>query len=219
MVGSMLYRDRSHAGRELAQELVPWAGREGLVVLGLPRGGVPVAAEVAGALDAPLDVLVVRKLGVPGHEELAMGAVASGSGVVLNEDIVAHLGVPRSAVDAAVERELAEVRRRELAYRGNRPPLDLRGAVALLVDDGVATGATVRAAVLAARAAGAAEVVVAVPVGAPDSLARIAQVADAVVCPLRPQQLSSVGEWYVDFSQTSDDEVRRAMAGASDSIL
>lgn len=148
-----------------------------------------------------------------------MGAVASGSGVVLNEDIVAHLGVPRSAVDAAVERELAEVRRRELAYRGNRPPLDLRGAVALLVDDGVATGATVRAAVQAARAAGAAEVVVAVPVGAPDSLARIAQVADAVVCPLRPQQLSSVGEWYVDFSQTSDDEVRRAMAGASDSIL
>lgn len=211
----MLFTDRSHAGRELAQHLREYAGRPGLLVLGLPRGGVPVALEVARALGAPLDVLVVRKLGVPGHEELAMGAVAGG-GVVLNEDIVTQLGVPRSAVEDEVRRELAEVRRREQAYRGARPPLDLRGAVALIVDDGVATGATVRAAVRAARAAGASEVVVAVPVGAPDSLARIAEVADAVVCPHRPRALSSVGEWYRDFSQTTDEQVRAALAaGAS----
>ena len=141
-----LFRDRAHAGRELAAALEPYAGREGLIVLGLPRGGVPVAAEVARALGAPLDVLVVRKLGVPGHEELAMGAVASGGGVVLNDDVVAHLGVPAAAVRQEVEREQAEVARREAAYRGDRPPLDLRGATALLVDDGVATGATVLAA-------------------------------------------------------------------------
>ncbi len=209
-----LFQDRAHAGHELAEALRDLSGREGLVVLGLPRGGVPVAAEVARALDAPLDVLVVRKLGVPGHEELAMGAVASGGGLVLNDDVVAQLRVPRAAVTAVVERELAEVSRRERAYRGDGPPLDLRGAVALLVDDGVATGATVRAGVEAARAAGAAEVVVAVPVGAPDSLARIAEVADAVVCPHRPRSLRSVGEWYRDFSQTSDDEVREALAAA-----
>ncbi len=209
-----LFSDRAQAGRELAGELRSFAGRPGLIVLGLPRGGVPVAAEVARALGAPLDVLVVRKLGVPGHEELAMGAVASGGGVVLNDDVVSQLRLPQAAVAAVVERELAEVRRRELAYRGDRPPLDLRGSSALLVDDGVATGATVRAAVLAARAAGASEVVVAVPVGAPDSLARIAEVADEVVCPHRPRALRSVGEWYRDFSQTSDAEVREALAAA-----
>lgn len=209
-----LFRDRAQAGRELAEELRRYAGRSGLVVLGLPRGGVPVAAEVARALGAPLDVLVVRKLGVPGHEELAMGAVASGGGVVLNDDVVSHLRLPQSVVASVVERELAEVRRRERAYRGERPPLDLRGAVAMIVDDGVATGATVRAAVRAARAAGAAEVVVAVPVGAPDSLARIAEVADDVVCPHRPRELRSVGEWYRDFSQTSDAEVREALSAA-----
>ncbi|HLV12042.1 MAG TPA: phosphoribosyltransferase family protein [Trueperaceae bacterium] len=210
-----LFRDRAHAGRELAAALEPYAGREGLIVLGLPRGGVPVAAEVARALGAPLDVLVVRKLGVPGHEELAMGAVASGGGVVLNDDVVAHLGVPAAAVRQEVEREQAEVARREAAYRGDRPPLDLRGATALLVDDGVATGATVLAAVQAARAAGASEVVVAVPVGAPDSLARIAREADDVVCPQRPRALRSVGEWYLDFAQTSDEEVRQALAAAA----
>ncbi|HEX7039911.1 MAG TPA: phosphoribosyltransferase family protein [Trueperaceae bacterium] len=209
-----LFRDRAQAGRELAEELRRYAGRSGLVVLGLPRGGVPVAAEVARALGAPLDVLVVRKLGVPGHEELAMGAVASGGGVVLNDDVVSHLRLPQSVVASVVERELAEVRRRERAYRGERPPLDLRGAVAMIVDDGVATGATVRAAVRAARTAGAAEVVVAVPVGAPDSLARIAEVADDVVCPHRPRELRSVGEWYRDFSQTSDAEVREALSAA-----
>jgi len=210
-----LFRDRAHAGRELAAALEPYAGREGLIVLGLPRGGVPVAAEVARALGAPLDVLVVRKLGVPGHEELAMGAVASGGGVVLNDDVVAHLGVPAAAVRQEVEREQAEVARREAAYRGDRPPLDLRGATALLVDDGVATGATVLAAVQAARAAGASEVVVAVPVGAPDSLARIAREADDVVCSQRPRALRSVGEWYLDFAQTSDEEVRQALAAAA----
>ena len=210
-----LFRDRAHAGRELVAALEPYAGREGLIVLGLPRGGVPVAAEVARALGAPLDVLVVRKLGVPGHEELAMGAVASGGGVVLNDDVVAHLGVPAAAVRQEVEREQAEVARREAAYRGDRPPLDLRGATALLVDDGVATGATVLAAVQAARAAGASEVVVAVPVGAPDSLARIAREADDVVCPQRPRALRSVGEWYLDFAQTSDEEVRQALAAAA----
>jgi len=157
----------------------------------------------------------VRKLGVPGHEELAMGAVASGGGVVLNDDVVAHLGVPAAAVRQEVEREQAEVARREAAYRGDRPPLDLRGATALLVDDGVATGATVLAAVQAARAAGASEVVVAVPVGAPDSLARIAREADDVVCPQRPRALRSVGEWYLDFAQTSDEEVRQALAAAA----
>ena len=207
-----LFDDRSSAGRVLAERLRHLAGRPGLIVLGLLRGGVPVASEVARALGAPLDVLVVRKLGVPGHEELAMGAVASGGGVVLNDTIVAQLGLPPSAVEAAVARESREVERRVRAYRGDRQPLDLRGAVALLVDDGVATGATVLAAAQASRAAGAREVIVAVPVGAPDSLARIATVADAVVCPHTPRELRSVGEWYRDFSQTSDDEVRALLA-------
>lgn len=209
------FRDREHAGKILASRLPTWAGRSDAVALALPRGGVPVAYEIARALRLPLDVFVVRKLGVPGHEELAMGAVASGGGVVLNDDVVAHLGVPAAAVRQEVEREQAEVARREAAYRGDRPPLDLRGATALLVDDGVATGATVLAAVQAARAAGASEVVVAVPVGAPDSLARIAREADDVVCPQRPRALRSVGEWYLDFAQTSDEEVRQALAAAA----
>ncbi len=209
-----LFRDRVQAGRELAEALAVHAGEPDLLVLGLPRGGVPVAHEVAAALAAPLDVLVVRKLGVPGHEELAMGAVASGGRVVLNDDIVAELQIPREAVDAATLRELAELRRRELAFRGDLPPLDLTGKVAVLVDDGIATGATVRAAALAARQGGAKSVVIAAPVGAPDSVALLRRVADEVVCPHTPAGFGSVGRWYGSFPQTSDDEVRALLAHA-----
>jgi len=209
----VLYSDRVHAGKELATALASYARRPDAIVLGLPRGGVPVAHEVASALELPLDVLVVRKLGVPGHEELAMGAVASGGAMFLNHDIVDRLGVRDDRLRAVVSRELAELERRERAYRGHSEPLDLEGKTVLLVDDGIATGATVMSAVEATRSAGAANVVVAAPVGAPDSVARLRTVADDVVCPHTPPDFGSVGEWYATFGQTSDEEVG-ALLGA-----
>jgi len=210
-----LFRDRLQAGEELAKALERYAGRPGLIVLGLPRGGVPVARVVADVLGAPLDVLVVRKLGVPGHEELAMGAIASGGGIVINHEIVDRLGVSGERVQAVIARELEELARRESAYRGAAPPLDLTGKTALLVDDGIATGATVAAAVQATRSAGARRVVVAAPVGAPDSVAGLREVADDVVCPHTPSGFGSVGEWYVTFGQTGDDEVRALLSGGA----
>src|SRR5690554_2539935 len=176
-----LFHDRVHAGRELATALASYAQRPDALVLGLPRGGVPVAHEVASALDLPLDVLVVRKLGVPGHEELAMGAVASGGAMFLNQDIVDRLRVRDDRLQSVVSRELAELKRRERAYRGELEQLDLKGKTVLLVDDGIATGATVMSAVEAARSGGAGRVVVVAPVGAPDSVARLRTVADDVV--------------------------------------
>jgi putative phosphoribosyl transferase len=202
------FADRTHAGAVLAGSLSHLAAREGLVVLGLPRGGVPVATQVARALGAPLDVFVVRKLGVPGHEELAMGAVAGGGVRVLNDDVVEHLGIGPEVVEAVADREQVELTRREDAYRGSRPPLELAGRPVVLVDDGLATGATMRAAVVAARRLGAGPIVVAVPVGAPSTCADLARVADEVVCARTPPHFTAVGEWYERFEQTTDDEVR-----------
>ena len=205
----MTFLDRPDAGRALAAAV---AGRwDDAVVLGLPRGGVPVAAEVAAALRAPLDVFVVRKLGLPAHPELAMGAIATGGVRVLNDAVLSRSGVPAHVVDEVAARELVELQRREGAYRGDRPPVDVRGRTAVLVDDGLATGATVHAAVLAVRAAGPARVVVAVPVGSPEACRRLSGVADEVVCPHAPEHFRAVGEHYRDFTQTTDDEVRAAL--------
>ncbi|GIW73257.1 MAG: phosphoribosyltransferase [Planctomycetota bacterium] len=206
------FRDRTEAGRVLAEAMASYAGRPDLLVLGLPRGGVVVAYEVARALGAPLDVLIVRKLGRPGQEELAMGAIASGGIRVMNPQVAAW--VPPSEIEAVIEREAQELRRRELAYRGDRPPPELAGRSLVLVDDGLATGATMRAAVQAVRQRAPAEVVVAVPVAPPDTVALLATEADAVVCPATPEPFFGIGQWYEDFSQTTDAEVRELLARA-----
>jgi predicted phosphoribosyltransferase len=191
----------------------PYRGRPDVVVLGLPRGGVPVAAQVARALEAPLDVFVVRKLGVPGREELAMGAVATGGVRVLNEVVVEKLQISDDVIAAVTAREEQEVARREHAYRGDRPPLDVTGATAVLVDDGLATGSTMRAAVAAVRGKDAASVVVAVPCGARGTVKELRKEADDVVCAATPEPFIAVGQCYSDFSQTTDEEVRRLVAG------
>jgi predicted phosphoribosyltransferase len=202
-----LFRDRSAAGRELAGQLAHHAGERDVVVLGLPRGGLPVALEVAEALDAPLDVFVVRKLGVPGHEELAMGAVASGGTRVLNSEVIASAGVPDEAIEETSRREREEVERRERAYRGDREPLDPAGKTTILVDDGLATGSTMRAAVQALRERGAGRIVVAVPVSSPEVCARFESEVDEVVCARTPEPFYAVGTWYDRFPQVSDEEV------------
>jgi len=207
------FTDRYQAGRLLAAAVEHYRGTADLVVLALPRGGVPVASEVAKALGAPLDVLVVRKLGAPGHSELAIGAIASGGARVLNDDVIRSLRIDDATLDRIVARETLELTRRESLYRDDRPPLDVAGRTVMLVDDGVATGATMLVAVSACRQLGAKRLVVAVPLGAPDSLARIRDVADEVVCLLAPPALVSVGQWYDDFSQTTDAEVRALLQG------
>lgn len=201
------FEDRTAAGRALAAALGAYRGRADLVVLGLPRGGLPVAREVAEALGAPLDLILVRKLGVPGHEELAMGAIASGGGRVLNEDVVGQLGLGEDTIEAVANAEWDELARRERTYRGDRAWPRIEGRCVILVDDGVATGATMRAAAQAVRAAGAAEVVVAVPVAPPDTVARLRAAADDVVCVDTPEPFMGVGRWYRDFRQTTDEEV------------
>jgi putative phosphoribosyl transferase len=201
------FADRRQAGRELATHLHEYAGRH-VVVLALPRGGVPVAFEVAEALDAPLDVFVVRKLGMPGHPEFAIGAIASGGVRVLSDDVVRWYRIPDTAIEAVTQTELTELERREREYRDGRPLTQLRGRTVILVDDGLATGSTMRAAVQAVRAHEPARVVVAVPVGAPETCEQFADVADNTVCARTPEPFSAVGLWYRDFSQTSDDEVR-----------
>jgi putative phosphoribosyl transferase len=206
------FADRADAGRALAHALAERDLGGDVVVLALPRGGVPVAAEVARALRAPLDVFVVRKLGTPGHPELALGAIASGGARVLNDDLIAGLGVPAAAVEEVTRRELEELDRREHAYRDVHPPADVVGRTAVLVDDGLATGATMRAAVTALRATGPARVVVAVPVGAPQACDLLAGTADDVVCLHRPEGFGAVGTYYRDFTQTTDDEVRAVLA-------
>jgi predicted phosphoribosyltransferase len=211
----MLFRDRTEAGRLLATKLARFADRPDVIVLALPRGGVPVASEVAHALGAPLDVFVVRKLGVPGHSELAMGAVATGGVRVLNEDVVRALGIADVAIEAVARRELAELARRERLYRGERPPPDVRGRTVVLVDDGLATGATMLAAVEALRRQEPARIVVAVPTGASDTCEALRDKADDVVCAVMPEPFHAVGAWYRDFSQTSDDEVRNRLEGGA----
>ena len=207
----MRYRDRHEAGRILGERLAALAGRPDVVVLGLPRGGVPVAWEVARRLGAPLDVFVVRKLGYPGHEELAMGAIASGGVRVLNPEVVAY-GVSREAIERATEREQAELERRERLFRGDRPPIPVAGRTVVLVDDGLATGSTMRAAVRALRQQGAREIVVAVPVAARSTCEQMEEEADQVVCATTPYPFHAVGLWYDDFSQTMDDEVRELLS-------
>jgi predicted phosphoribosyltransferase len=210
------YRDRHAAGEALARALSSYAHRAPsdppLVVLALPRGGVPVAYEVARSLDAPLDVLVVRKLGVPHQEELAMGAIGSGGVRVMNDDVVAELSIGPDAIERVIADEERELERREHDYRGERAPLELAGKEVLLIDDGLATGATMRAAIAVARMHGAARVVVAVPVAARSTCRDLAHEADAIVCAQMPPHFSSVGAWYEDFSQTSDREVRALLA-------
>ena len=206
-----VFADRADAGRRLAERLGAYAGRDDVIVLGLPRGGVPVAAEVARSLGAPLDVCVVRKLGVPGDEELALGAIATGGVLVRNERVVAELHLSDEAIAAVAAVELDELHRRERAYRGDRPPVDVAGRTVLVVDDGLATGATMRAAVRALRTRGPARVVVAVPVAAAETCRALGPDVDDVVCAMRPTDFRSVGGWYQDFSPTSDDEVRRCV--------
>lgn len=208
------FRDRCDAGRHLARTLADYAGRDDVVVLALPRGGVPVAFEVARSLGAPLDVFLVRKLGVPGHAELAMGAIASGGIRVVNEDVVGPLGIAEDVVASVAAREAQELARQERAYRGNRPPLDLRGRAVVVVDDGLATGATMRAAVLALRRLGPSRVVVAVPTAAAETCRALRHDADDVVCAITPEPFAAVGLSYEDFSQTTDDEVS-ALLGAT----
>lgn len=208
------YQDRVDAGRRLARELAPYAGRPGLLVLALPRGGVPVAYEVAEALHAPLDIFLVRKLGVPGHEELAMGAIASGGIRVLNDEVLRHVRVPPDLIDAAAERELRELERREQAYRDSRPEPVIQGRTIILVDDGLATGSTMRAAVAAIRSQHPEKLIVAVPVAARETCALFRGEVDDVVCPVTPEPFYAVGMWYHDFAQTTDDEVRDLLARA-----
>jgi putative phosphoribosyl transferase len=210
------FRDRSQAGRALAEALSWLDGRDDLLVLGLPRGGVPVAFEVARALDAPLDVFVVRKLGLPGHEELAMGAIASGGVRVLNEPLIRELGVRDDELERVTAAEAEELERRERAYRGDRAPIDVTGRTVVLVDDGLATGATMRAAALAVREEGAASVVVAVPVASAQTCDEFREVVDHVVCALTPEPFYAVGLWYEDFSPTSDEEVRELLGRAAE---
>lgn len=208
------FRDRGEAGQVLAHELRAYAGREDVIVLALPRGGVPVAFEVARTLQAPLDVFVVRKLGVPGHEELAMGAIASGGVLVLEPTVIEDLAIPPDVVADVAAREEQERLRREREYRGDRPEPDVRGRTVILVDDGLATGSTMRAAVAALRKLQPARIVVAVPVAAPSACADLAPEVDDIVCARTPEPFRSVGSWYLEFSQTTDDEVRELLARA-----
>jgi len=210
-----LFRDRTEAGQLLAQKLREYANRGDVVVLALPRGGVPVGFEAARALNAPLDVFVVRKLGVPGHEELAMGAIASGGVRVLNQDVVRALGISRGLVDLVAEREQRELQRREREYRDGRASVDIRDRTVILVDDGLATGSSMRVAAIALKRKEPAEIIIAVPVAAPQTCAEFRSVVDKVVCAATPEPFHAVGQWYRDFSQTSDEEVRDLLSEAA----
>lgn len=211
MVEQRAFADRRDAGRALAARLRSYAGRSDVVVLALPRGGVPVAYPVAEALDAPLDLFLVRKLGTPGHRELAMGAIASGGVRVLNDEVVKWYGVPPAAIEEVARAEERELQRREAAYREARDAVPLAGKVVILIDDGLATGSTMIAAVKAVRVLAPATIIVAVPVGARDTCRALMAIADEVVCVRTPEPFSAVGEAYLNFDQTSDEEVRELL--------
>jgi predicted phosphoribosyltransferase len=208
----MLFKDRLDAGRQLATRLCAFAGRTDVLVLALPRGGVPVASEVARELHAPFDVFLVRKLGVPAHPELAMGAIAEGGVEVLSDDLIREIGIPKSVVQQVAVRERMELDRRDAMYRHGRPRPVIRGRTVIVVDDGLATGSSMQAAVIALRRLEPARIVVAVPVGAKDTCERLAHLADEVVCATTPEPFQAVGLWYQQFTQTTDDEVRRLLS-------
>jgi putative phosphoribosyl transferase len=210
------FLDRSDAGRLLAEKLSAQAGAHDAIVLSLPRGGVPVAFEVARALRAPLDVFLVRKLGVPGQEELGMGAIATGGLRVLNEKIVRRLGITEEAIEAVTARERQELERRERAYRGDRAPLYVRGRAVILVDDGLATGSTMRAAVAALKQQQPARIIIGVPAASPEACEELGAEVDEIVCLITPDDFQAVGLWYEDFSQTTDEEVRDLLARAAE---
>ena len=209
------FPNRAEAGRLLAEKLSKYAGRDDVIVLGLPRGGVPVAYEVAKSLGAPLDIFIVRKLGVPGFEELAVGAIASGGVRVLNEDVVRALPNADEIIEAVMAKETAELQRREQTYRDGRSAPELHDKTVILIDDGLATGATMRAAVKALRQRGVTKIVVAVPVGPPETCREFEDVADEVICATAPEYFQAVGQYYEDFSQTSDEEVRELLSLAA----
>ena len=211
----MRFRDRVDAGQQLATALTEFVDRPDVIVLALPRGGVPVACEVATALSLPMDVFLVRKLGVPGHPELAMGAIAAGDVQVLSDDLIRDLRIPPVLVQQAVARERVELERRDRLFRGSRPAPDVRNHTVLLVDDGLATGSTMEAAIAALRQQNPARIVVAAPVGASGTCARLSRLADRVVCLLTPHPFEAVGQWYERFDQTSDDEVQRLLGSCS----
>ena len=210
----MLFRDRADAGRHLLSRLGAYKGRPDVLVLGLPRGGMPVGYEVARGLGAPLDVFVVRKLGVPGQEELAMGAIATGGVRIVNRDVVDYLHIPPDVVDRAAAEEARELERREHSYRGERPEPRVEGQTVILVDDGLATGSTMRAAVAALRQQGPARIVVAVPVAAPSTCQELRKEVDEIVCFATPEPFMAVGRFYDDFAQTTDEEVTELLAAA-----
>jgi putative phosphoribosyl transferase len=212
----MLFRDRVDAGRQLAARLTEFAGRQDVVVLGLPRGGIPVAHEVATLLGVPLDVFLVRKLGVPGQSELAMGAIASGGVEVLSHEMIRDLGIPQALVVQVAVKERVELERRDSLYRAGRAAAIVEGRTVLLIDDGVATGSTMEAGIVALRHLAPARLVVAVPVGARETCERLRSIADQVVCVATPVPFEAVGAWYEEFSQTTDDEVIRLLGTAPD---
>ncbi len=202
-----LFEDRMDAGKKLAKELSKYANRSDVLILALPRGGVPVAFEVAKELNVKMDVFIVRKLGVPGNEELAMGAISSDNALVLNEDIVRSFQIPERVINMAAENELKELKRRERTYRGDRPKPEISGSTVILIDDGLATGATMRAATSAIKTKNPAKIVVAVPTGAPDTCELFKKEVDEVICIATPEPFYGVGAWYGNFSQTTDEEV------------
>src|SRR3989475_7100396 len=207
----MIYRNRSDAGKHLAARLAKYANRDDVLVLALPRGGVPVGFEVAKQLRAPMDIFLVRKLGVPGHEELAMGAISTGGVQVLNDDVVDYLRIPGEVIDAVAADELRELERRERAYRGDRPEPDVQGKTVILIDDGLATGSTMRAAAAALRQKNPARIIVAVPVSASQTCDEYRMGVDEIICAKTPEPFHGVGLWYEDFTQTTDDEVRELL--------
>lgn len=211
----MLFRDRVEAGRVLADKLRPHAGDPDQIVLALPRGGVPVAAEVARALHAPLDLFLVRKLGVPGHEELAMGAIASGDVRILNREVVDYLNIPEHVIHDEAHKEMLELRRQEALYRHNRPFPVIEGKTVILIDDGLATGTTMRAAIHALKKLHPKRVIVAVPVGAEQTCEQLADEVDELICAEMPEDFSGVGRWYDDFQPTSDETVQTLLAEAA----